>query len=138
MSQSSVRYLRNSLSREKGFSLLEMIVAVAILGISLGALYQAVGGATNATRIDEKYLYAIEIAKSVLADNSIVDPSANVSGVTEGGFKWELLSESVSAESIAKNSEDALQKIIVNVSWDDGVKSRKVQLVSVVSGVINR
>ena len=33
--------------RPRGFSLLEMVVAVAILGMSLGALYRAAGGATR-------------------------------------------------------------------------------------------
>ena len=35
---------RKVTGRERGFSLLEMVVAVAILGFSLGALYQAAGG----------------------------------------------------------------------------------------------
>ena len=54
-------------SRGKGFSLLEMVVAISILGLTLGALYQAVSGATRNVRTDEKYAYGVELARSLLA-----------------------------------------------------------------------
>ncbi|HAN69406.1 MAG TPA: general secretion pathway protein GspI, partial [Halieaceae bacterium] len=44
--------------KEGGFSLIEMIVAIVILALSLGMLYQAAAGATRNVRIDERYSYA--------------------------------------------------------------------------------
>ena len=38
-----------------GFSLLEMVVAVAILALALGTLYQAASAATRNVRSDETY-----------------------------------------------------------------------------------
>ena len=48
-----------------GFSLLEMVVAIAILALALAALYQAAGGATRNVRSDEKYAYGVELARSL-------------------------------------------------------------------------
>ena len=62
-------------SRSGGFSLLEMLVAVTILGLALGALYQAASGATRNVRTAERYAYAVELASSLLANNAIVPAS---------------------------------------------------------------
>ena len=77
--------------RTKGFSLLEMIVAIAILGITLGGLYEAASGATRSVRADERYAYAVEFARSLLANHSHIPASGfYAQGVTEGGFKWQV------------------------------------------------
>ena len=68
-----------------GFSLLEMVVAISILALALGALYQAAGGATRNVRVDEKYAYGVELARSLLADNgSVPGLGVNATGETEG------------------------------------------------------
>jgi general secretion pathway protein I len=121
--------------REQGFSLLEMVVAVAILGFSLGALYQAAGGATRIVRIDEQRTYAVELARSLMAAHAVV-PLAGISeaGETEGGFAWRVVAEpEVFPEGIALQ-EGALQRVSVVVSWDDGPRKREVSLDSVVAG----
>ena len=82
--------MRQSRERTSGFSLLEMMVAIAILAVSLGTLYQAVSGATRNVRTDEKYAYGVELARSLLASNAMVPASGlNAQGETEGEFKWE-------------------------------------------------
>ena len=118
-----------------GFSLLEMVVAVAILGLSLGALYQSVAGATRIVRIDEKYAYAVELARSLLAENAVVPPGGmNNTGETDGGFSWSVLAVPVNFPEESPMEEGLLQEIKVSVSWTDGDKSRVVALQSVVSG----
>ena len=59
-------------TRAGGFSLLEMLVAISILALALGALYQAAAGATRNVRIDEKYAYSVELARSLLAEHARV------------------------------------------------------------------
>ena len=121
-------------SGSKGFSLLEMVVAIAILGLTLGALYQAVSGATRNVRTDEKYAYGVELARSLLAMNAIVPVSGkNSSGETEGGFSWQVVA---SPTAIADGSlrPGSLQDIEVVVGWEDGRKNRQVRLHSVVAG----
>ena len=47
-------------------------MAISILALALGALYQAAGGATRNVRVDEKYAYGVELARSLLANNGSV------------------------------------------------------------------
>ena len=127
-----------SRSLSTGFSLLEMVVAIAILSLSLGALYQSVSGATRNIRADEKYAYAVELARSVLASNIRV-PAAGVrsSGETEGGFKWTAVAEPLTVGAPVLEP-GALQQIAVSVSWEDGPRQRRVELHSVVEGIVAR
>ena len=121
-----------SMSGTKGFSLLEMMVAIAVLALSLGALYQAVSGATRNVRSDERYAYGVELAQSVLANNSAVPASGvNASGETEGGFFWSAVSQPVSLEGVSEEKV-SLHHIMVTVRWRDGRKSREVVLDSIV------
>jgi general secretion pathway protein I len=123
--------------RHSGFSLLEMVVAIAILALSLGALYQAISGATRNVRTGEKYAYGVELARSLLADNNFIDVSGvNKKGETEGGFKWAVQSLAVELPN-STLPRDALHKLEVTVSWQDGVKRRQFVLHSVVGAYAN-
>lgn len=117
-----------------GFSLLEMVVAMVMLAFALGALYQAAGGATRNVRIDEKYAYAVELARSLLAENGAVPVNGvHTSGEAGGGFNWSVRTEPVElGRRSAANSP--LHAIEVGVSWVDGGKRREVTLNSVVEG----
>ena len=122
-------------SRQGGMSLLEMMVAIAVLGISLGGLYSAASSATRNVRADERYAYAVELGRSILADNSQV-PLAGISrrGVTDGGFTWSVNSR---AAQLGRSGLEPglLQEIEVVVAWADGLKDRQIRLDSVVEGV---
>lgn len=125
----------NRTGREGGFSLLEMLVAMTILGLSLGMLYQAVSGATRNLRTDERYAYGVELARSLLAANARV-PAAGTSarGETAGGFAWSVAASPVAVDNPALEA-GALQAIEVVVSWPDGSRRRSVTLHSVVEGM---
>jgi general secretion pathway protein I len=122
-------------ARSRGFSLLEMVVAVAILGMSLGALYQAAGGATRTVAVDEKTAYAVELARSLLANYAVV-PLTGMSetGETDGGFAWEVVAEPAVLAEDSTLAEGLLQDISAVVSWRDGGRDRTVALQSVVAG----
>jgi general secretion pathway protein I len=119
--------------RQGGFSLLEMVVAVAILGISLGMLYQAAGGATRSISTTEDYTYGVTMAQSLLANYSVVPPAGvSVRGSTEDDYHWEVKSEPVMGPN---DEETGLHKIDVWVRWGNE-RPREVHLPSVVPVVV--
>jgi len=121
--------------RASGFSLLEMMVAITILSLSLGVMYQAVSGATRNVRADEKYAFGVELARSLLAENIKV-PRAGVSksGTTAGGYRWQVQSTPLGAE-VKRLREGTLQEIEVTVAWNDGDRVKEFMLGSIVEGV---
>jgi general secretion pathway protein I len=127
----------NNGMREKpsaGFSLLEMVVALSILALALGTLYQAASGATRNVRIDEKHAYGVELARSLLADNGKVPVSGvRTSGKTSGGFKWYVTSLPVDYGRTSR-AVPLLHYIEVGVSWIDAGRRGEVVLNSVVEG----
>lgn len=121
-----------------GFSLLEMVVAIAILGLALAALYQAASGATRNVRVDEKYAYSVELARSLLAANARVPAQGvNGSGETAGGFSWQVSTHLIDLQRTALSAA-SLHEIKVAVSWEDGDKRREVVLNSVVEGILQQ
>jgi general secretion pathway protein I len=118
--------------RQGGFSLLEMLVAMAILGLALGALYQAATGATRNVRTAERYAYGVELARSLVASYGMV-PAGGVDqvGKTAGGYEWQV-SSAARAMPRGVDSQVQLHDLVVVVSWFDGSKQRRVQLDTVV------
>ena len=121
--------------RTRGFSLLEMVVTMAILGLALGALYQAASGATRNVRTDQRHAYAVELARSLIADNSIVPlEGVNKEGETSGGFRWSAATTAVPRPGDSPLGNGRLQRLRVTVGWPDGRRWREVVLHSVVAG----
>ena len=118
-----------------GFSLLEMLVALAILSMTLAVLYQTISGATRNVRTDERYVFGVELARSLLVDyGRVSSQGGSWSGETEGGFIWavEAVPIDVPPEILFPG---ALQKIDIEVAWTDGSRSGKFDLSSVVEGL---
>ncbi len=128
--------MRSSVARRQvsGFTLLEMLVSIVLLAMSLGALYHAVGGAMRAVGTDEKYVYAVELARSLVALNTLVEPDSTQQGETEGGFIWEVRAQSIQTESNKALPAKQLQDLRVQVQWNDTGKKRAIVLESVVAG----
>jgi general secretion pathway protein I len=123
-----------STERQNGFSLLEMMVAITILSLALGSLYQAASGATRNVRTSERYTYGVELARSLLADNAIVPKSgASKAGKTGGGYEWRVQTRPINLERKGLGGS-RLHSIEVGVAWFDGPKRREVVLNSVVPG----
>lgn len=119
----------------KGFSLLEMMVAIVIMAISFAALYQAVGGASRIIRIDERYSYAHGLAQSLLANYAIVpDRGLDESGEADGGFRWHVKAQAIDGDNPTQLALGALQKIEISVSWGEQGKERNITLHSIVAG----
>ncbi len=120
--------------RQRGFSLLEMVVAISILGLALGSLYQAASGATRNVRTSERYAYGIELARSLLADNGMVAADGvDKAGETSGGYSWRVQTSPVDLERTGMGRTQ-LHNLEIGVAWFDGSKRREIVLNSVVEG----
>lgn len=109
---------------------------MAILALSLGALYQAATGATRNVRSDERYAYAVELARSLLADSAKVPRGGRSdAGETAGDFYWRVETRPLRFEN-SPVRPGQLQRIRVLVGWRDGGTDREVVLDSVVEGLM--
>ena len=123
---------------QRGFSLLEILVALSILSMTLGALYQATSGATRNVRNDERYVFGVELARSLLVEyGQVPSEGGSWAGETEGGFFWKVNASPVEI-SVEVLLPGTIQAIDIEVAWNDGLRERKFELSSVVEGLPTR
>ena len=118
-----------------GFSLLEMLVALVILSLSLGSLYQSTTAAIRNVSVADQYTRATMLAESMLASASdLRTEEASVSG-TFDIYRWETTAWPAENPLALGNEAGlrgaALQYVRVTVSWPGGQSDRKVSLLTV-------
>jgi general secretion pathway protein I len=124
----------------KGFTLLEVIIALIIAGMAAAALFEAVGSGLHQTQTASMYDQAIVRAKSRLAavvHGMKLEPGDR-RGDDGGGFRWRtrvmpvastaLRSAGLSGTRAATSYPVVLYVITVWVGWNDGATEREVQL----------
>ena len=121
------------LSNEKGFTLLEIIVALTILATAILALVTMFSGGLNQATQAEQYLKGVYLAQQKFNQLDLDDfESEALEGVFEDqeSYRWQL--EILPYDS-ALNNEDAgikIQKLSLSVFWKDAGLEKEVQLVS--------
>ena len=121
----------------KGFSLVEMLVALVVLSLSLGVLYRAAVGATRNVRVAAEYTEAVMLAESKLAEHSnITEESYSASGEF-GEYSWSVNSwpapyENMNASDVIPLLPQPLQYLEVVVSWPGSTDTRSLDLLTVV------
>ena len=107
-----------------GFSLVEMLAALVMLGLALGALYQAASGATRNARVSAEYAIATTLAESELDAFVISRPDV---GVTQrgryGDYEWERW-----VELIPEREQLGIGWMRIVVSWPGESQPRTVSL----------
>jgi general secretion pathway protein I len=86
---------------QRGFSLLEVVVAFAILALSLGALYQSAGGSVRGLHEVERRSAAVMLGRSLLElYDSVPEGGVVRDGRTGSGGFWRITAvpEPVAAE----------------------------------------
>ena len=114
-------------ARSTGFSLLELMVALAIMALALGVLYRAIGGGVRTVGDTSRYSQAVIIGESVLQSRDAV-PSE---GWRDAG-QWEEFRWSVASAPYETGDglAIALHRVQVDVSWVDGPRERVFSLVT--------
>lgn len=106
----------SALHRSRGFSLLEVMVALAILGIAVVAIFQLFSINLRSTQKAEDYTKAIFYARSMMDEAySFVDPS-DVSASEEYEEKY-TVKRDVSLKSESDDGKVKVYEIAVSVTW---------------------
>ena len=114
----------SALHRSKGFSLLEVMVALAILGLALVAIFQVFSLNLRNTRKAEDYTKAIFYARSMMDEAfTFVDPSGE--SKSEEFEERYAVKRDVSVKSESDDGKLKLYEITVAVTWPSGSFSMK-------------
>lgn len=113
--------------RSAGFTLLEVVVALAIMAIALGVLYRAVGGSVRTVGDLSAYSRAVAIGESLLQmRDSVPAEGWNDAGQWEG-FRWAVASAPYEPGT---GAGVPLYRVQVDVAWSDGLRERNFSLAS--------
>jgi general secretion pathway protein I len=128
---------------ERGFTLLEAIVAFAIAALALSILFRAATGGMTAVATAGRYEEAVSRAKSHLAaighDGPLSDTTTE--GDDGGGFHWRIRIVPLASVAPPANGpqpafmqapgrKPTLFSVEVGISWSDAGKSREFLLQS--------
>lgn len=116
---------------ETGFTLVELLVALAILVVSMGLLFKLIGIDLDRTGEASRQTEAAALLQSLLTQSEAAPQPGTTRGTFADGFSWQL---AVSPESVNKyQAVDAID-IAATVSWRHGdrIESRSLSTFRVV------
>ena len=124
------------ISKQQGFSLLEILVAFSILAVSLSILLNIFASGVSTAGVAEDYTNAVQIAESLMAKTGVEKPlqAGEDSGIEEDKYHWRVMVQpsAFNPESMdTTTSTVTLFKVSVTVSWgDEDAHDRQVKLVT--------
>ena len=128
-------------TQERGFTLVEVLVAFTILGLVLVALLEIFSTGMRNVRVSEDFVTATAVAESRLAMIGVVEPLVDQvqTGSFSDRFHWE---SSVRRISIGQTSplEAVVEpyQVTVTVSWGNRDDTRSVSLTTLRVAAVRR
>jgi general secretion pathway protein I len=114
-------------SFEEGFTLLEMMVALAILVVSMGLLFKLIGTDLERTREASRQTEAAALLQSLLARSEVSPQTGTSTGAFADGFSWKLAVQPYGGEG--PRAVDAVS-IAATISWQHGAQIENRSLVA--------
>lgn len=115
--------------RQRGLSLLELLVAFAIMAVALGMLYKVSGSSARSVGETESYQRAVSLAESLLAARDAIPPEGWNESSQSAGFSWQVHSHPYPT-SATKDSPGAplLHAVDMAVLWSERGLERRIEL----------
>ncbi|SPD73467.1 putative Prepilin-type N-terminal cleavage/methylation domain-containing protein [uncultured Desulfobacterium sp.] len=101
------------LKNRTGFTLLEVLVALLIIGISLGAVFQAFSQSKRISWKSDEQVESCRIAHNILADSQLIDSvlrQGKGAGIVQGEEGWQY-TMSVTPLELNTGDGDRLYKV---------------------------
>ena len=118
--------------KQKGFTLLETLVALSILAISLGVIYQIFGTSLRNMQYAKEYSYAQMFAESKLSElgKGIPVREGSIEGDIDDKYFWVINVEPQSTN--VTSNQDLVQtfKVLFSIRWNSQGKQRSIDLVT--------
>ena len=115
------------MKRHQGFTLLELLVAFAIMALSLGMLYRASGSGARSVVDIEHYQRAVILGESLLAlRDAVPEQGWNQTGES-AGYNWRI-SSAPYATAITGPNVPPLHEISIVITWADADRQRQFTL----------
>ncbi len=119
-------------NRQRGFTLLETLVALSVLAISLGVIYQIFGTSLRNMQYAKEYSYAQMFAESKISElgKGIPVVEGSYGGEINDKYVWEINIEP--KLSLSDSDQDVVHayKVIFNIKWDSYGKHRSIEVLT--------
>ena len=121
-----------SLSKHKGFTLLETLVALSILAISLGVIYQIFGTSLRNMQYAKEYSYAQMFAESKLSElgKGIPVREGSIEGDVDGKYFWVINVEPQSTSVVSNQDLVQTFKVLFSIRWNSQGKQRSIDFLT--------
>ena len=123
--------LRLNKTNNDGFSLLEVIVALAIMAMGFVTVLQLFSGSIRSVSLSEQYLKGTTLAHSKLGELEVNNYSVTeFEGIfpDEKNYRWQLQVSPHTSPLNSKENNIQLSKVTLNVLWEDAGKARDIEL----------
>ena len=114
---------------QRGFSLLELLVAFVILALSLGALYRASGGNVRNLQQSEQHQRAAALAESLLSLRDTVPAAGWEQSGTSAGYAWQIRSSPYPTQ-VASLSAPRLHQVLITIAWGSATAAKQIDVVT--------
>ena len=113
--------------RQRGLTLLELLVAFAIMALSLGMLYRIMGGGVRSAGDIERHQRAAVLAQSLLALRDTVPEGGWQQAGETAGYQWRIQSTPYSS-GVSGPTIPVLYEVGIAITWTEGARSRSLDL----------
>ncbi|MEI9886380.1 MAG: prepilin-type N-terminal cleavage/methylation domain-containing protein [Rhizomicrobium sp.] len=111
------------MSDRRGFTLVELLVSLAILSVALAVLLAAISSSLDRSRLGRDEALAQSLVQSLLARAGTEGPLRGGEGVYAGGYRWRLAVTPYGGGDDAAARHMSAFLVRATVTWDGRTKS---------------